>query len=329
MNPMIEDKKRLKVLACTQYDPAIMERIPERFPGITLQVVTDDDQMLAALPEADVLYLHKEISPGTSEKMAPLVAASASLKWIHWGYSGIDRLKPFESQWKDLLITNSKGIMAETIADYVILVIQLLHREFPKVMKNQMNKVWERWLFNNPRGKTLGIIGLGSIGKEVARKAKFFGMKVIGLVRRPIALNHVDSTFLQSELRNFLGESDIIVLCVPLTPETKGLIGEETLKWMKPKSYLVNVARGKIVDEEALVKAIKGGHLAGAALDVFTKEPLSLESELWSLDNVIITPHLSGPFLDFPEKVLDLFCENLERFLEGKDLINLVETGKD
>jgi phosphoglycerate dehydrogenase-like enzyme len=113
-----------------------------------------------------------------------------------------------------------------------------------------------------------------------------------------------------------------------LLPETKGLIGEETLRWMKPKSYLVNVARGKIVDEEALVKAIKTGHLAGAALDAFAQEPLSPESELWSLDNVIITPHLAGLFRDYPERVLDLFCENLERFLEGKDLINVLETGR-
>ena len=166
------------------------------------------------------------------------------------------------------------------------------------------------------------------LGEEVARKAKFFRMKVIGLVKRPISLDNVDSIFLQTELREFLGESDIVVLCAPLTPETKGLIGEEALRWMKPKSYLVNVARGKIVDEEALVKAIKSGHLAGAALDAFAQEPLSPESELWSLDNVIITPHLAGLFRDYPERVLDLFCENLERFLEGKDLINVLETGR-
>lgn len=323
------NKNGLKILVYTQYDPTIMERISKRFPDVIVDVVTYSDQFLRCLPDADVVYLQKEFALELSEKMTPIIAVSKRLRWIHWGYAGLDSLRPFESLWKDLLITTSRGVMAETIADYVILVIQLLHREFPKVMKNQMNKVWERWLFNNPRGKTLGIIGLGSIGREVARKAKFFGMRVIGLVRRPIALDHVDSIFLQTELREFLGESDIVVLCVPLTLETKGLIAEEALKWMNPKSYLVNVARGKIVDEEALVKAIKSGHLAGAALDVFAKEPLSPESELWSLDNVIVTPHLSGPFLGFPEKVLDLFCENLERFLGGKDLINLLETKKD
>jgi phosphoglycerate dehydrogenase-like enzyme len=322
------DKKELKVLVCTQYDPTVMERIRKRFPEVTVDVVTGDDQLLMALPESDILYLQKEISREISGKMASLIAESKRLKWIQWGYTGLDRLRPFESLWKQFLITNTKGIMAETIADYVILSIQLLHREFLRVMKNQANKVWERWPFDNPRGKTLGIIGLGSIGKEVARRAKFFRMKVIGLVRRSISLDNVDSLFLQTELRKFLGESDIVVLCVPSTPETNGLIGEEAFSWMKAKSYLVNVARGKIVDEEALVKAIKSGHLAGAALDAFAQEPLSPESELWSLDNVIITPHLAGLSRDYPAKVLDLFCENLERFIEGKDLINVLEKGR-
>jgi D-2-hydroxyacid dehydrogenase (NADP+) len=327
--PLVSMNEKVKILACTQYDLTIMERISKRFPGVTLQVVTDDDQMLAALPEADVLFLHREITPKTSEKMTPLIAASRRLKWIQWGYTGLDRLRPFESLWERLLITNSKGVASETIADYVILVIHLLHREFPKIMKNQMNRVWQRWPFNSPRGKTVGIIGLGSIGREVARRAKFFQMKVIGLVRRPISLDNVDSIFLQAELRNFLGESDVVVLCVPLTPETRGLISEEALSWMKPRSYLVNVARGKLIDETALVKAIKNGHLAGASLDAFAQEPLRPESELWSLDNVIITPHLSAWDSDFPKRVFDLFCENLERFLEDKDLINLVEPGKD
>ena len=325
---MSMDKKGLKILVYTQYDPTIMERIPKRFPGVTVNVVTDDNQFLMALPESDVLYLQKEISREISEKMAPLIAVAKRLRWIQWGYTGLDRLRPFESVWKQLLITNSKGLMAETIADYVILVIHLLHREFLRMMKNQMNKVWERWPFNSPRGKTVGIIGLGSIGKEVARRAKFFQMRVIGLVRRPISLGMVDSIFLQTELREFLGESDVVVLCVPLTSETTGLIGEEALRWMKPGSYLVNIARGKMVDEEALVKAIKSGHLSGAALDAFAKEPLSPESELWSLDNVIITPHLAGLTRDYPERVLDLFCENLERFLKDKEMINVLETGK-
>jgi phosphoglycerate dehydrogenase-like enzyme len=320
------DKAGLKLLAYTQYDPRSLEEIPKRFPGVILTVVTEGDAFLAALPGADILYLHKEVAPEITQKMGPIIASSKKLKWIQWGYTGVDRLRPFETLWEQLLITTSKGMMAEEIADYVILVIQMLYREFPRMMRNQMKRVWERWLFDNPRGKTLGIIGLGAIGSEVARKARFFGMRVIGLDVQPVPQEQVDETFLPAELKVFLGKSDTVAICVPLTQETMGLINEKTVQWMKTGSYLVNVARGKIVDEGALVKAIKSGHLAGAALDVFFPEPLSPESEFWALDNVITTPHLSGAFRDFPEKVLALFCENLERFLEGREMINVLKT---
>ena len=241
-------------------------------------MVTTEDELLTALPESDILYLQKEITPTGSEKMGNILASSNRLKWLDWGYTGPDRLRPFESLWNQFHLTTSKGLMAGTIADYVMMVIHILHREFLKVMRNQRNRVWERWPFNSPRGKTIGIIGLGSIGKEVARRAKCFEMNVIGLVRRPVSPDNVDAIFLQTELREFLGRSDVVVLSAPLTPETRGLIGEEAIRWMKPGSYLVNIARGRIVDEEALVKALKSGHLAGAALDAFVRNPSALRA---------------------------------------------------
>ena len=185
------DRSDLRLLVYTQYDTAILREITRRFPGISLTVVTEGDAFLATLPEADILFLHKEIAPEITEKMGPIIAATKRLKWIQWGYTGVDRLRPFEYLWKQLLITTSKGMMAETIADYVILVIQMLYRQFPRMMKNQMNRVWERWLFESPKGKTLGIIGLGAIGREVARKARAFGLKVIGLDAQPVLLEMV------------------------------------------------------------------------------------------------------------------------------------------
>ena len=320
--------KPLYLLICTQYDTSIIKRIRKTFPEILINVITDEVELLKALPECDVLYLQKEISLHTSEKMAPIIANSEKLKWLHWGYTGFDRLRPFESQWNKILITNSKGLMADAIADYVILVIHLLYRNFPKIFRNQIKKVWERWPFDNPRGKTIGIIGLGSIGREVAKRAKFFQMKVLGLVKHRVPIENIDFIYSQTQLQKFLSESDVVVICVPLTSETEGLIGERAIGWMKPGSYLINVARGKIIDEKALISALRGGHIAGAALDAFTQEPLSPQSELWSLENVIITPHLAGLFKGYPEKALDLFCENMRRFLGGKDLINVLDPNK-
>ena len=318
------DEQGLTVLVYTQYDAGIMRRIREEFPKVDLKVVTSDGSFLVALPESDILYLQKEIALEISEKIGAHIAGSERLRWLQWGYTGLDRLKPFESLWYRLAITTTKGIMAETIADYVLLAVQLLYREFPRIMKNQTDRVWERWLFPNPRGKTLGIIGLGAIGGEVARKAQFFGMKVIGLDAAPVSADHVSVLFTPAGLREFLAEADVVAICVPLTGETEGLMSEEALHWMKPGSTLINVARGRVVDEEALVRALKSGHLAGAALDVFTREPLDPGSPLWSLKNVIISPHLSGPFREYPEMALDLFCKNLTRFLAGKELINRV-----
>ena len=329
------DEKNLKISIYTSplhlslHDPPIMDRIRSRYPRVAVDIHTDEDSFLDGLPESDVALLQKEISEEISQRMEPLITASGRPRWIHWGYSGINRLAPLKPLHGRLLITTSKGLCSYMIADYVIMAIHMLHREFPSLMRNQMNRVWKQGPYLSVRGKTLGIIGLGNIGKDVARKAVVFGMRVIGMARREVSIENVDKMFLSRGLREFLGESDIVLISVPLTSKTRGLMGEKELGWMKPRSYLINVARGHILDEEALVEGIKRGHIAGAALDVFAQEPLPSESELWSLDNVIITPHTSGWTWDYPQRVLDLFCANLERFMEGKALTNTadMETG--
>ena len=289
-----------------------------------MDVYTDKDSFLNELGGSDIAFLQKEISIETSRRMEELISASGKPQWLHWGYTGLDQLAPLQSLKGRLLITNSKGIPASALGDHVIMVIHMLHREVQRLMRNQMDRVWERRHFEPVRGKTLGIIGLGNIGRDVARKATVFGMKVIGAARREVSVENVTKIFLPEQLPQFLATSDIVVISVPLTAETQGMIGEKELGWMKPKSYLINVARGHILDEDALVRTIKKGQIAGAALDAFVQEPLPPESELWSLDNVIITPHSAGWSKDYPEMALDLFCENLKRFLEGQEMINRV-----
>ncbi len=328
------DEKDLKILIYTSslhlslHDPPMSDQIQSQFAGVAVDIHTEEDSFLHGIPQSDVAFLQKEISEEMSQKMEPLIAASGRPRWIHWGYSGINLLVPLKSLQGRLLITNSKGLCSYMIADYVIMVTHMLLRGFPRIMRNQMDKVWKQGPYLSVRGKTLGIIGLGNIGKDVAKKARVFGMRVIGLARQEVSLGKVDKIFRLEKLREFLGESDIVLISVPLTSETRGLLGERELGWMRSRSYLINVARGHILDEDALVRAIKRGHIAGAALDVFAREPLSPESELWSLDNVIITPHTSGWTWDYPQMVLDLFCENLKRFFEGKELMNPADMEK-
>ncbi len=174
-------------------------------------------------------------------------------------------------------------------------------------------------------GKTLGIIGLGSIGMEIARKGKCFGMNVIGIKKTHENVRWVDEVYTPENLDIVLGESDYLVLCVPATDETKNLIGERELKKMKISAYLINIARGDVIDENALIRALKEKWIAGAAIDVTREEPLSPDSPLWELDNLIITPHVAGSSPYYWDRAVDIFVENLKRFFQGEELINVVD----
>lgn len=321
---MTREEKELTISICTQYEPVLLDCIKNIIPRVNVNVFTEEDDLLNKLDTSDIVFLQKEISLEVSERMAQLISAAEKPRWLHWGYTGLDQLMPLLSLRGRLLISNSKGLVGNTLADHVLMVIQMLHREIPRLIRSQMQKTWERLQFDPATGKTLGIIGLGIVGKNVALKAEVFGMRVIGMARRKVSVENVDKIFLPDQLQEFLAETDTLVISVPLTEETHGLIGDAEFACMKPKSYLINIARGDIVDEDALVRAIKTGHIAGAALDVFVEEPLSAESELWSLENVIITPHNAGWSRNYPARTMELFCENLKRFLKGKDLINKV-----
>jgi phosphoglycerate dehydrogenase-like enzyme len=183
---------------------------------------------------------------------------------------------------------------------------------------SQLNELFE---------KTVGIVGLGRIGGEIAKKSKCLGMKVIATRRNLSALIpvYVDKLVHPKNLKELLAESDFVVLSVPLTKDTEGMIGEAELKSMKATSYLINVSRGKLVKEETLIQALREGWIAGAGLDSFATEPLPPTSPLWKMKNVVITPHVAGLTPYYLERLTDLFCENLKRFITGENLINVVD----
>jgi phosphoglycerate dehydrogenase-like enzyme len=177
-------------------------------------------------------------------------------------------------------------------------------------------------------GKTVAVIGLGRIGVGVAHRAKAMGMRVVGARRSGAPVPGVDAVYPPGDLHRPLGEADYVVLAVPLTPATTGLMDAKAFDAMRPSAYLVNVSRGRVVDETALVEALRSGRIAGAALDVFAQEPLPPESPLWRLDNVIITPHVGGDMKDFSARSTRLFCENLGRYLRGEPMLNVVDLAR-
>jgi phosphoglycerate dehydrogenase-like enzyme len=195
----------------------------------------------------------------------------------------------------------------------------------------KQEKQWKHFTPTGLRSKTLGIVGLGNIGREVARLAKAFGMRVVATRRsaKQVAqARYVDVLLPREQLPQLLSDSDFVVISLPLTPETNEFIGEEELRTMKSTAYLINIARGNIVDEKALIRALDEKWIAGAGLDVFAREPLPTDSKLWGFANVILSPHVAGDMEDYKERATKLFCENLRRYMSGKKLLNVVSKRK-
>ncbi len=299
-----------------------------------------------------------EISPESWEKAEVLYTMHAlpdpeqapNLRWVQSYLSGIDKIRDhpiFESQ--DVVLTTMSGANASQVAEHVLAMILALGHSFPEFFHLQRKQTWmkdrgSRYAPAELRGRTVGIIGYGSIGRRVAQLATAFGAGVLGTKRDLMA--PADSGYSEEEmgdpegalftrlyppqaLRSMLGECDFVVVCVPLTSSTKGLVGKEQLAAMKPSAFLVDVSRGGVVDHSALISALEEGQLAGAALDVFPEEPLSPESPLWQLPNVIITPHVAGFSSEYNRRANKLFVENLARYLAGEDLLNQVDFNQE
>jgi phosphoglycerate dehydrogenase-like enzyme len=256
-----------------------------------------------------------------------VIARAPKLKWIQVMSAGVDRYLNDEMRKSPVTLTNVSGIHAIPISEFVLQLMLMFSKQAPLCFQLKQEKQWERLGTTGLRSKTVGIVGLGHIGREVARLAKAFGMRVVATRRsvgQATSARYVDLLLPSEQLPRLLAESDFVVICVPLTPETDGLIGEEKLRMMKPDAYLINVARGKVVDEEALVKALEEKRIAGAGLDVFATEPLPADSKLWELPNVILSPHISGGMEDYLAQATKVFCENLRRYLSGRRLVNVV-----
>tara|TARA_X000001036_G_scaffold235481_2_gene219772 strand:+ start:7461 stop:8447 length:987 start_codon:yes stop_codon:yes gene_type:complete len=257
--------------------------------------------------------------------------ASPNLKWIQIGAAGIEKSLLDAVLKSKVIITNASGIHASPVSEYVIssmLFFSKMFRDF-EVFKN--TKKWTQWDIAKKivelKGQTIGIIGYGSIGKDIAKKAKAFGMNVIAtrrLQKKVESNKFVDQLIPTSDLKVLLKNSDYVVISCPLTPLTTNLISLKELKLMKENAIIINIARGQIINQDDLINALENKIISGAALDVFAKEPLEESSKLFDLDNVIISPHISGNYPNYQKDMVDQFADNLNRFILGKALKNRV-----
>jgi len=260
-----------------------------------------------------------------------VIARSPKLKWIQVMSAGVDRFLDAEIVESPAILTNISGVHATPIGEFVLELMLMFVKQAPLCFQLKQEKQWGRFTATVLRSRTVGIVGLGSIGREVARLSKAFGMRVLATrrsVKRVGRARYVDVVFPMEQLQQLLAESDFVVLALPLTPETNKFFGEEELRAMKSTAYLINIARGGVVDEEVLIRALDEHWIAGAGLDVFAAEPLPTDSRLWELPNVILSPHVSGGMEDYTIEATELFSENLRRYLNGKKLLNVVDKKK-
>lgn len=261
---------------------------------------------------------------------APLEKAG-KLKLIQSISAGIDVFGLDALKAKGVKLASAKGANANAVAEHAMGLILALSRKIHTGRDNQAKKIW-RGMIGDPAaredeiaGKTLLVVGLGGIGARVARFAKAFDMRVVGMKRDTSAkVENVDALVGPDRLEQALGEADVVALTCPLTPETEGLINAARLKAMKPTAHLINCARGRVVDEDALIAALQAGTIAAAGLDVTRDEPLPETSPLWGMENVLITPHTGGETAAYERRVVDFLIENLGRMARGEPLVNEV-----
>jgi len=304
---------------------AHVDDLRTRFPHVTFLHSTTRGSDIELAREADAAFalaLSKEA-----------VNRATQLQWLHCSGHAVGHFPLADLAARGIVVTNSRGVQSVPIAEHVLACLLALARRLPQTMRDQQERVWRPnvlvgeaspWLL---AGRTMGIIGVGTLGEAVAVRAKAFGMRVIGLRRHPArgVPRGFDAVAGPDDRERLLAEADVIVIAAPLTPETDRLIDAAAIATMKPGAIVINVARGQLIDEGALADALETGRLGGAALDVFTTEPLPPNSRLWAMPNVIVTPHNSGFRTGHFEAVIDLFAENLKRFERGVELLNVVD----
>ena len=301
-----------------------VSRLRREFPLHTFLHATRDEATMALLPEADVLF--------SSEISRAQLAAATRLKWIHSPAAGVGGMLFSEMLASDVVITNSRGVSADTMAEHVVAVTLALFRNLPLAVRRQSEHAWAQDEISAHQNRTIAranvlIVGLGAIGSAIAWRMNALGARVTAIRRKTTApaVAGVAEVLPPNRLLPALAAADVVVISAPHTRDTRGLIGAPQLAAMKPDAVLINVSRGRLVNEDALAAALLEGRLGGAALDVFEREPLPPDSPLWALPNVLITPHTSGFRPDHWDAMTSLFAENLRRYDSGKPLINVVD----
>ena len=265
----------------------------------------------------------------TREPMRELIRMSPKLEWVHTRSAGLDNLLFLELVESNLTLTNGTGVFSQSLGEFVLAAILYFAKDFRRMIRSQMAGKWDQFDITEIAGQTVGIVGYGDIGRAVAMRVRAVGMRVLAVKRQGPPLYNVDPVvskiYAPQDRREMIAECDYVVVSAPLTPDTRGLIGEAEFAAMKPSAVVVNVGRGPVIDEAAMVRALTERRIKGAALDVFDREPLPDGHAFYKLDNVLLSPHCADHTPDWIEQAMRFFIEQFDRYSKGVPLKNVVD----
>jgi D-2-hydroxyacid dehydrogenase (NADP+) len=316
-------EQQVHVLILLAFPQAIREHYRDRlraaFPRVVIDLVEHHSKVRPYIGDADVLMTF-------GAHMADhVLAEGAKLRWVQALGTGVDGIVDSPSLREGVVVTNLHGVHGPAVSECVLAAMLALARDLRQAWINQSRSLWERFPVSLLKGKTVGILGIGAIAEELAPKCAALGMRVMGISSAQREVPSFERVWPRGQLVDAVADVDYLVLLTPYTAETHGIVNTMVLDAMKSTSFLINVGRGGVVDEPALIAALRDGGIAGAALDVFSEEPLPSDHPFWSMDNVLITPHTAGFHVGYADDALPIVEENLRRFLAG-DIAHLVNT---
>lgn len=298
-----------------------LSRLPE---GTVVMTALLAEDLRSAAAQANAVL----ITTGRGDVLSQLWAEMPKLRWVHSLAAGVESVLFPELAHSDVPLTNSRGVFKESLGEFVLTAILYFAKDLRRMIRNQDAGRWEQFEVEEIRGQSVGIAGYGEIGQAAARKAHAMEMRVMAVRRRPELSKDdplLSKVYSMEDRAKMMAEADYVVAAVPLTPGTRGLIGEQEIRAMKPNAVLINIGRGPVVDEVALIAALQEGRIKGAALDVFDEEPLPPSHPFWKMKNVLLSPHTADRTSTWLDEAVEFFLKDCERFQQGESLLNIVD----
>lgn len=312
----------MKLVVVNKLSDEKIEALKNAVPGAVVEAYKSPKEALPHVSDADAIALWG------FQNVEPLLEAAPNVRWVHSLSDGVEKLLTKSMIGRPITLTNSHGIHDRAVSEHTMAMLLSWYRRIPDAVRNQSKNQWVRPKSETLFGKTILIVGFGSIGRAIAQRAKVFETRVIAIKKHVTQELFADHVYNETELLSVLPEADIVIAALPATPETDGFFGEKEFKAMKKSALFINIARASIVDENALITALKEGTIAGACSDVFSSEPLPEDHPFWKMENVIMTPHIASMVPDFWDKLTKLLEENFVLFSRGEKLFNEIDKQK-